>query len=134
MNLVKKILNPIFPAVSSGPARFPARIAPGIMAILALVFVFLCLAGPARAGVVWIGPTTYRLDKGPAVTGMWEIAEKLAYTKDVAVVVVDPKAPASQVQPLLQLLESLKVPTVLTRKNDYNLLLERGVLRPTVTP
>lgn len=99
-----------------------------------LVAAALCLAGPAWAGVVRIGPSAYRLDNGPAVTGMWEIAEKIAYAKDVAVVVVDPKAPASQVQPLLQLLESLKVPTVLTRQADYPELVKRGVLRPTTTP
>ena len=134
MYFVKKILNLFFPTVSSRPARFPAgNIRVRALAAL-LLAVLVGLAGPARAGVVWIGPTHYRLDNGPAVTGMWEIAEKLAYAKDAAVVVVDPKAPASLVQPLLRLLEALKVPTVLTRKADYQELVKRGLLRPAPTP
>ena len=132
--LVKKILNLIVPAVSSRPNRFLARTLWTWTLCLFGACALLWTAGPAWAGVIWIGPTTYRLDNGPAMTGMWEIAEKLAYTKDAAVVVVEPKAPSSLVQPMLQLLESLKVPTALIRQADYKALLDRGVLHPTTTP
>jgi hypothetical protein len=134
MCLVKKILKPIFPAMSRRPRRFPAGTLLGRVAVLAMLAAPLLLAKPAPAGVIEIGPQTYRLDGGKPVTGMWEIAERLAYAKDTAIVVVDPKASANQVQPLLQLLETLKVPTVLTKKADYKILLDRGVLRPTTTP
>ena len=40
----------------------------------------------------------------------------------------------AKAQSMLQLLGTLKVPTVLTQKADYELLRKRGVLRPTTAP
>lgn len=94
------------------------------------------LAMPPRvaAGVIVIQGNTYSLDGGQPMTGMWEIAEKIAYAKDAAIIVLSPDAAAGSVQSLLRLLESLKVPTILTKKNDYKYLVDHGVLRPTKTP
>jgi hypothetical protein len=133
MYLVKKILNLFSTVLSRSEAPCPTGAALGCLGLLAVLALFLG-AAPVLAGVVEIGPETYRLDNGKPVTGMWEIAEKLAYAKDAAIVVVDPKAPVSLVQPLLKLLETLKVPTALVKKADYKILLERGVLHPTTTP
>ena len=47
---------------------------------------------------------------------------------------MEPTTTASAVQDLLQLLENLKVPTVLLKRADYKALVERGVLKPTTTP
>ena len=129
---MKKILNAFSPTLSSGRRPRAAVLGRGLVA--AVLAAWLLAPGPALAGVVEIGPQTYRLDGGQPVTGMWEIAEKLSYAKDTAVVVVDPKAPVSLVQPLLKLLESLKVPTALVKKTDYKILIERGVLHPGPTP
>jgi len=113
--------------------RFPARPLPGWIA-LAVSVLLLFVPASLPAGVILVEGNTYRLDNDKPVTGMWDIAEKLAYTKDVAIVVVAPNADATQVQSMLQLLGTLKVPTVLTQKADYELLRKRGVLRPTTAP
>lgn len=120
--------------MSSRPWRTSGGRRRGCPAALCLAVGLLLAPAAAAAGVVAIGPKTYSLDGGQPVTGMWEIAEKLAYAKDVAVVVVDPSAPDSLVQPLLKLLQALQVPTLLTRQADYKIFLDRGVLRPTSVP
>jgi hypothetical protein len=94
----------------------------------------LLTAAPARSGVVTVENDAYSLDGGPAVTGAWEVAEKLAVARDVAVVVLGKNSRPSTVQTLLQLLENLHVPTAFTKKADYKALRERGVLVPTRTP
>lgn len=111
---------------------FPAFLRLLLPALLAVVV--LLAPQPLPAGVILIGPDSYRLDDGPPVAGAWEIAEKLAYAKDVAIVVMEPKAGGDQVQTMVQLLETLKVPTIMTKQADYKILLDRGVLRPTRTP
>lgn len=108
---------------------------PILTAILAVVTALVLLApGPAPAGVIVVSGDTYRLDDGKPVTGAWEIAEKLAYDKDAAIVVTEPQSAPAAVQTMLQLLQTLKVPTVLTRKADFEILLKRGVLRPHANP
>ena len=44
---------------------------------------------------------------------------------------MDQKASSDRLQTLLQLLETLKVPTLFTKKADYKILLDRGVIQPT---
>lgn len=112
------------------------RNVPGLAAVLLLT---LCLTGPAlpspaAAGVVTIENDAYRLDGGQPVTGAWEIAEKLAVARDTAVVVLGGRSKPETVQTLLQLLENLHVPTLLTKKADYKALVDRGVLKPAPTP
>ncbi len=117
-------------------SRYPRRFACLSLPVLAglLLAILLTLPLPARAGVIAVERSTYRLDGGKPVTGMWEIAERIAYAKDVAIVVMEPTTTATAVQDLLQLLEDLKVPTVLLKRADYKALVERGVLKPTTTP
>ncbi len=102
--------------------------------IAPLLAAALLVPPAATAGVIAVDRDTYRLDGGKPVTGMWEIAERIAYAKDAAIVVMEPKSSATLVQNLLQLLEGLKVPTLLLKRADYQALVDRGVLRPTTTP
>jgi hypothetical protein len=103
---------------------------------LTTLVVALCLCLPARvpAGVIYIDVNSYRLDGGPRISGPWEIAEKLAVAHDVAIIVMDSKATQTMIQGMLQLLETLKIPTLLTKEADYKALVDRGVIRPTTTP
>ncbi|EHJ46318.1 hypothetical protein DFW101_0301 [Solidesulfovibrio carbinoliphilus subsp. oakridgensis] len=94
----------------------------------------LALRATALAGVIDVEGDAYRLDGGRPVTGAWEVAEKIAVAKDAAIVVMGKNAKPSAVQNILQLLENLHVPTLLTKKADYKPLVERGVLKPTRTP
>lgn len=103
-----------------------------LAALGALVLAFY--AAPARAGVVAIENDAYSLDGGSPVTGAWEVAEKIAVARDVAVVVLGKNTRPATVQTLLQLLENLHVPTLFTKKADYKALRDRGVLNPTRTP
>ena len=96
----------------------------------ALLAALLSLPCPAPAGVIRVDVGTYRLDDGPAVEGAWEIAEKLAVSKEAAIVVMEKSSTMTMVQNMLQLLETLKVPTVFTKRADYDVLVDRGVLRP----
>ena len=101
--------------------------------LLGIVLLFLSpVALPA--GVIRIEGNTYRLNNEQPVIGMWDIAEKLAYTKDVAIVVAAPDAAPTEVQSLLELLGTLKVPTLLTKKADYDQFVKRGILRPAAAP
>jgi len=109
-----------------------ARLLGGCLA-LALV----CLAalpGSARAAVIEVGVDTYRINGGPAETAAWDVAERLAVAKDVAIVVTNPKANKGTVQVLMQNLETLKIPTLFTKKADYDVLLKRGFIRPNPAP
>jgi hypothetical protein len=73
-------------------SRYPRRFACLSLPVLAglLLAILLTLPLPARAGVIAVERSTYRLDGGKPVTGMWEIAERIAYAKDVAIVVMEP--------------------------------------------
>jgi hypothetical protein len=104
------------------------------IARLALLVAVLLAPAMARAGVIWVDVDSYRLDGGKAVTGPWEIAERIAVAGDVAIIVMDEKSSQTTIQTMLQLLATLKVPTLLTKKNDYKALVERGVIKPTTTP
>lgn len=108
----------------SGPGRI-------IWAVLALA---LLLPGTALAGVIDVDGDTYSLDGGKPVEGAWEIAEKIAVAKDVAIIVMGKNAKPTIVQTMLQLLESLHVPTLLIKKADFKALVERGVIKPTRAP
>jgi|GEM_PF-2958493 len=111
--------------------RFPtASLLPVRIAGAALLAAALLLPGPALSGVVHVDGDAYRLDDGPAVPGAWEIAEKLAVSKEAAIVVMERNSTMAMVQNMLQLLETLKVPTVFTKRVDYDVLTDRGVLRP----
>jgi len=115
-------------------SRHPhALCAPAAKVAIALLAVACLFSTPAiaPAGVISVDVDAYRLDGGQPVTGPWEIAEKLAVAKDVAIVVMDQKASSDRLQTLLQLLETLKVPTLFTKKADYKILLDRGVIQPT---
>lgn len=112
------------------PSRFGRAAATALAGLLCA----LALGATALAGVIDVEGDAYRLDGGRPVTGAWEVAEKIAVAKDTAIVVMGKNAKPSAVQNMLQLLESLRVPTVLTKKVDYTPLVERGVLRPTPTP
>ena len=102
---------------------------------LALAFVCLSsLAGPARAAVIEVGVDAYKVNGGPAETAAWDVAERLAMAKDVAIVVMNPKANKGTVQVLMQNLETLKIPTLFTKKADYDVLLKRGFIRPAPAP
>lgn len=118
--------------MSRYPRVFARLAAPARIALL--LAILLAVPIPAPAGVIAVDRSTYRLDGGKPVTGMWEIAERIAYAKDVAIVVMEPASSALAVQDLLQLLETLKVPTVLLKRTDYKTLVDRGVLKPTTTP
>ena len=114
-------------SASSFPCRAAAK-------ALAAAFCALALQSTALAGVIDVEGDAYRLDGGRPVTGAWEVAEKIAVARDAAVVVMGKNAKPSAVQNMLQLLENLHVPTLLTKKADYKPLVDRGVLRPTRTP
>ncbi|MHC1787906.1 hypothetical protein [Solidesulfovibrio sp.] len=88
----------------------------------------------APAAVIQVDVNTYRVNGGPPVTAAWEIAERLAVAKDVAIVVMDKKATKGTVQTLMQILETLNVPTLFTKKGDYEILLKRGVIKPAAAP
>jgi hypothetical protein len=106
-----------------------------------LRFVALCLflapvldIGPAAAAVIQVGVDSYRVNGAPPTTAAWEVAERLAVAKDVAIVVMDPKATKATVQTLMQNLETLKVPTLFTKKVDYEVLVKRGIVKPNTAP
>lgn len=109
---------------------FPNR----MMAAVLLAALALWWPATALAGVIDVEGDAYRLDGGKAVTGAWEVAERIAVTGDAAIVVMGKNAKPSAVQNMLQLLESLHVPTLLTKKADYKALVDRGVVKPTRTP
>ncbi|WP_075356208.1 hypothetical protein, partial [Desulfovibrio sp. DV] len=96
---------------------------------LCVCLLLAALAFPARApaAVIQVDVDSYRVNGGPPVTAAWEIAERLAVAKDVAIVVMDKKATKATVQSLMQILETLNVPTLFTKKGDYELLVKRGV-------
>jgi hypothetical protein len=116
--------------MSRYPRRFPARFLLGP----AVLYLLLALPAASPAGVVTIRGATYSLDGGKPVTGAWELAEKIAVAKDAAILVMEPQADPTAIQIMLQLLESLHVPTLLTKQADFKPLVERGVLHPTKTP
>ncbi len=105
--------------------RAVSRLRAPVLALLALL-----APCPAAAGVIAVDAATYSLDGGPAVTGAWELAERLAVAGDAAVVVMGKEANPSSVQTLLQMLETLNIPTLLTKKPDYEALIARGVVKP----
>ena len=94
----------------------------------------LTVPDTAPAGVISIRGDTYSLDGGPAVTGAWEIAEKVMLARDAAIVIMEPKTKPEVVQNMLSLLENLKVPTLLTKRADFKELVKRGILKPGRTP
>lgn len=110
--------------------------------LFAALAALTCLAGPwlggfdapALAGVVVVENDAYSLDGGRPVVGAWEVAEKIAVAHDTAVVVLGSNVKPATIQTMIQLLESLHVPTLLTKKADYKALLERGVVKPSRTP
>ena len=106
-----------------------ARLLGGCLA-LALV----CLAGSAWAAVIEVGVDAYKVNGGAPETAAWDVAERLAMAKDVAIVVMNPKANKGTVQVLMQNLETLKIPTLFTKKADYDVLLKRGFIKPTPAP
>ena len=106
-----------------------ARLLGGCLA-LALAF----LAGPARAAVIEVGVDAYKVNGGAPETAAWDVAERLAVAKDVAIVVMNPKANKGTVQVLMQNLETLKIPTLFTKKADYDVLLKRGFIKPNPAP
>ncbi|MGE4538625.1 MAG: hypothetical protein AB7D37_16260 [Desulfovibrio sp.] len=114
-------------------SRYPCRPRP-VPTLLALLAALALCAATAMAGVITIRGNTYSLDGGRPVTGAWEVAEKIAVSKDVAIVVMEKKADPTTIQIMLQLLESLHVPTLLTKRADYKPLVDRGVIKPTQTP
>ncbi|MFU2208104.1 hypothetical protein [Solidesulfovibrio sp. C21] len=114
-------------------SRYPCRPRP-VPALLALLTALALYAATAMAGVITVKDNTYSLDGGRPVTGAWEVAEKIAVGKDVAIVVMEEKANPTTIQIMLQLLESLHVPTLLTKRADYKPLVDRGVIKPTQTP
>lgn len=93
-----------------------------------------CLAGPARAAVIEVGVDSYKVNGGPPETAAWDLAERLAMAKDVAIVVMNPKANKGTVQILMQNLETLKIPTLFTKKADYDAFLKRGFIKPSPAP
>ncbi len=99
-----------------------------------MLFALILCAAPALAGVIRVDVNSYRLDGGKPVPGPWEIAEKLATADDVAIVVMEPQATPFMVQSMLQLLETLKVPTVLTKSADYKAFVDRGLLTSAPAP
>lgn len=109
-----------------------SRYAPSLCACLLLAV--LLAPVPSPAAVIQVDVDTYRVNGGPSVTAAWEIAERLAVTKDVAIVVMDKKATKGTVQTLMQILETLNVPTLFTKKGDYEILLKRGVIKPAAAP
>ena len=76
----------------------------------------------------------YKVNGGAPETAAWDVAERLAMAKDVAIVVMNPKANKGTVQVLMQNLETLKIPTLFTKKADYDVLLKRGFIKPTPAP
>lgn len=120
--------------MSRHPHRFSVRGSVGRAAFLISLAGLLLFPAVLQAGVIRIEGNTYRLNNERPVLGIWDIGEKLAYTKDVAIVVAAPDAAPRAVQSLLELLGTLKVPTVLTKKADYDQLVKRGVLRPSTAP
>ena len=109
-----------------------ARLLGGCLALA--FFCLACLAGPARAAVIEVGVDAYKVNGGAPETAAWDVAERLAMAKDVAIVVMNPKANKGTVQILMQNLETLKIPTVFTKKADYDVLLKRGFIRPAPAP
>ncbi|KHK00521.1 hypothetical protein [Desulfovibrio sp. TomC] len=103
---------------------------------LCVCLLLASLAVPARvpAAVIQVDVDSYRLNGGPPVTAAWEIAERLSVAKDVAIVVMDQKATKATVQTLMKNLETLNVPTLFTKKGDYEILLKRGVIKPAPAP
>ena len=102
-----------------------------------LVLAFVCLislVGPTRAAVIEVGVDSYKVNGGPPETAAWDVAERLAVAKDVAIVVMNPKANKGTVQVLMQNLETLKIPTLFTKKADYDVLLKRGFIKPAPAP
>lgn len=94
----------------------------------------LLTPAPTPAAVIRVDVDTYRVNGGPPVTAAWDVAERIAVAKDVAIVVMDQKATKATVQTLMQLLETLNVPTLFTKKGDYDILVKRGVIKPSAAP
>lgn len=106
----------------------------GLQKTLCILTLVLAVPTLSFGGVITVTGNTYSLDGGKPVTGPWEIAEQIAVSKDVAIVVMEKKANQTTIEIMLKLLESLHVPTVLTKKEDFKPLVDRGVLKPTRTP
>ena len=109
-----------------------SRVANHLRASLLLAALLFPAAAPAA--VIQVDVDTYRVNGGPPVSAAWDIAERLSITKDVAIVVMDKKATKATVQTLMQILETLNVPTLFTKKGDYEILLKRGVIKPAAAP
>ena len=105
-----------------------SRYTPALCACLLLAALLVPAAAPAA--VIQVDVDTYRVNGGPPVSAAWDIAERIAVAKDVAIVVMDKKATKATVQTLMQILESLNVPTLFTKKGDYEILLKRGFIKP----
>ncbi|MFP5259177.1 MAG: hypothetical protein ACLGQH_09150 [Acidobacteriota bacterium] len=101
---------------------------------LSLLLSALLLPAPAPAAVIRVDGSAYRVNGGPPVTAAWDIAERLAVSKDTAIVVMDKKAGKTSVQTLIQILEALNVPTLFTKNEDYDILVKRGVIKPSAAP
>lgn len=99
-----------------------------------LLLAILAVPESVPAAVIQVDVNSYRVDDGPPVTAAWDIAERLAVAKDVAIVVMDKNATKGTVQTLIQILETLNVPTLFTKKGDYGILLKRGIIKPSPAP
>ncbi len=118
------------PTVSAHPAPVSRRVpAPALCIVAAVVFCFLA-ATPARAGVIYVGETHYRMEDGRKFLGPWDVTQETIMAKETAVVVMEERADQRLVQLLLQTLESLNVPTLFTKIKDFKVLKERGVIVP----
>ncbi|MFZ5812761.1 MAG: hypothetical protein ACOY4F_12005 [Thermodesulfobacteriota bacterium] len=120
------------PTLPAHPAPVSRR-APALCLVAAVVF--CCLAAtPARAGVIYVGETHYRMEDGRKFLGPWDVTQETIMAKEAAVVVMEERADQRMVQLLLQTLESLNVPTLFTKIKDFKALKERGVIVPHPKP
>ena len=94
----------------------------------------LLLPASAPAAVIRVDGSAYRVNGGPPVTAAWDIAEHLAVSKDTAIVVMDKKAGKASLHTLMQILEALNVPTLFTKNDDFDILVKRGVIKPSTAP
>lgn len=101
---------------------------------LSLLLAALLLPAVSPAAVIRVEGTAYRVNGGPPVTAAWDIAERLAVSKDTAIVVMDKNAAKTSLHTLMQILESLNVPTLFTKNEDYDILVQRGVIKPQTAP
>jgi hypothetical protein len=101
------------------PAIFSRRAPTPALCLVAAV-VFCCLAAnPARAGVIYVGETHYRLEDGRKFLGPWDVTEETIMAKEAAVVVMEERADQRMVQLLLQTLRIPKRPYPLHQNQGF---------------